>query len=248
MNDKCKAENCIKTGFNELDELIGGFKPGELILISGRPTVGKTTYAMNMLDQACRKDGKKAIVFSLDLSEEQLRRKYLELQSEDGGVKSEKGFIVDDTPLITVGKINQRVESAGPISLILIDYLQLMSADGEYINRASETEAILQGLKELSLTYRIPVVVLGQLGRECEVRSDHRPRISDLKDSNSAEDIVDVILFLFRDGYNSIQETGESGEEAEIIVAKHPEINQTPVTVSLMFDFNSGFYENVTDE
>ena len=92
MNGKYQVENCIKTGIDKLDGMVGGFKAGELILVSGRPGMGKTTFAMNLLDQVCRRDGKKAIVFSLEMSEEQFRRRYMELQSNNGVEKSDKGF------------------------------------------------------------------------------------------------------------------------------------------------------------
>ena len=130
---------------DELDGIIGGFRAGELILVAGRPAMGKTTFAINLLDQVCQKDGKKAIVFSLEMSEEQIRRRYLELQSKDGGEKSDKGLTIDDTPSITVEKIKERVENAGQAALIIIDYLQLMSAGSEYGNREAELIVILQG-------------------------------------------------------------------------------------------------------
>lgn len=230
----------IASGFPELDDKTSGFQEGDMILIAARPSMGKTTFALNIAQYAALSEKKSVVIFSLEMSKEQLAKKFLaavtniemqdltngELNDEDwqkiarasGPLGSAKIYI-DDSAGITVTEMRskcRRIKIEYGIDLILIDYLQLMSGGGE--NRQQEVSAISRSIKALAKEMRCPVIALSQLSRAPEQRADHRPMLSDLRESGSIEQDADLVMFLYRDDYYNPDT--EDKNTAELIIAK----------------------------
>lgn len=234
----------VSTGYADLDEMTSGLQPSDLIIIAGRPSMGKTAIAVNMAEHAAIKSGVPVLIFSMEMPAESLVMRMLsslgsidqhrvrtgKLRDEDwpritGGIEmlSETKLFIDDTPALTPGEVRSRARRLarehGKLGLIVIDYLQLMQVPGAKENRALEVSEISRSLKALAKELNTPVIACSQLNRSLESRTDKRPLMSDLRESGSLEQDADLILFVYRDEvYN--EETAEKGK-AEIIIAKH---------------------------
>ncbi|AEB74707.1 replicative DNA helicase [Clostridium botulinum BKT015925] len=232
----------VPSGFPELDAKTSGFQPGDMILIAARPSMGKTTFAINIAEYAAIREGKSVVVFSLEMSKEQLAYKILcsesnvdmlklrtgELEDNDweriakasGPIAASKIFI-DDTAGVSVMEMRskcRRLKIEHGIDLIVIDYLQLMSGSSGSESRQQEVSEISRSIKALAKEMHCPVIALSQLSRAPEQRADHRPMLSDLRESGSIEQDADLVMFLYRDEYYN-KET-EDKNIAECIIAK----------------------------
>ena len=233
----------IATGFADLDYKTAGLQPSDLVLIAARPSMGKTAFALNIAQHICFKRHKSVAIFSLEMSKEQLVNRLLSLESyvdsrsiRSGNVSSsdwekiiegastigESGLIIDDTAGISVGELRSKCRKYKAehkdLAVIIIDYLQLMSASRKSESRQQEISDISRSLKSLARELNVPVVALSQLSRAVEKRDDHRPMLSDLRESGAIEQDADVVMFLYRDDYYN-KETEKKGI-AEVIIAK----------------------------
>ncbi|MBM23773.1 MAG: replicative DNA helicase [Gammaproteobacteria bacterium] len=232
----------ISSGFKKLDELTTGFQKGELIIIAGRPSMGKTALALNIAEHTALADNNAVAVFSLEMSAEQLAFRLIsslgrvnqtalktgKLRDQDwdridGAILQMKDMpiYIDDTPSLTPVELRaraRRIQREKGLSLIVIDYLQLMQVPGSKENRATEISEISRNLKALARELKIPIIALSQLNRGVEQRVDKKPLISDLRESGAIEQDADVIAFIYREEvYN--EETDQKGR-ALINVAK----------------------------
>ena len=232
----------VPTGFADLDDVLSGLQPSDLILIGARPSMGKTAFVLNIAEHAAVKAGISVAIFSLEMADVQLANRFLSLESTvsaeklrkgdlDAGdwerivdgvdVLSDSGIIIDDTPGISVQELRSRCRKYKldkNIGLVIIDYLQLMNYGGKTDNRTQELSKISGGLKAIARELDVPVVALSQLSRACDSRQDHRPMMSDLRESGSIEQDADVIMFIYRDEYYN--KDTEEKNVAEINVAK----------------------------
>ncbi len=233
----------ITTGFIDLDHKLSGLQKSDLVLLAARPSMGKTAFALNLASNAALKGGAKVAIFSLEMSKEQLVQRmisataHVDLQkiisgrlSEDEwlqiinsmGPLSQADIFIDDTAGISLMEMkakSRRLKIEKGLDLVLIDYLQLMQSESRHESRQQEISAISRGLKALAKELECPVVALSQLSRAPELRSDHRPILSDLRESGAIEQDADVVLFLYRDEYYN-QDT-EKKNIGEVIIAKH---------------------------
>lgn len=227
----------LPSGFKSLDKITGGFQASDLIIIAARPSVGKTSLATNIAEYVAGKEKKGVAIFSLEMSKEQLVERMLcseamvdmqrlrtgYLRDEDWnkltaayGDLYEAPIFIDDSPDITVNEIRakaRRLKIENDISLIIVDYLQLIRSKGKVENRVIEISNITRGFKNLSRELNIPVIVLSQLSRAVDKRDDKRPILSDLRESGSIEQDADVVMFLYRPD-------PERKNEIELSVAK----------------------------
>jgi replicative DNA helicase len=246
----------LATHYTQFDKMTSGLQASDLIIIAARPSMGKTAWAINIAENAAVRDAKVVAVFSLEMSKESLLRRMLASQALVSMQKIQTGFIpkadrgklmealerlaeakifIDDTPAIALSEMRAKARrlqrQQGGLDLIVIDYLQLMSASTfgvgarRYENRTQEVSAISRGLKALAKELRVPVVALSQLSRASEQRGgDKKPMLSDLRESGSIEQDADVVAFIHRDSYYNKDENGEedpdSKNKAEIIIAK----------------------------
>jgi replicative DNA helicase len=234
----------LRTGFYDLDRNTAGLQPGDLVVLAARPSMGKTSLAINFAENAAIDSGGHALVFSMEMSADQLALRMVgsqgrvdqqhlrtgRLDNDEWGRLTEavervtKASIhIDETAALTVSDLRARARRQarvlGKVSLIVIDYLQLMAGSaGEGENRATELGEITRGLKALAKELRCPVVALSQLNRSVEQRTNKRPMMSDLRESGAIEQDADMILFIYRDEYYN-KDTKEPGV-AEIIIAK----------------------------
>ena len=232
----------ISTGFKYVDKLTNGLHKSDLVLIAARPSMGKTAFAMNVVQHAAVKEKKSVAVFSLEMAKEQLVQRMLSslalipiqnirtgqlkenewpLLAKAMGVLSNAKIFIDDTPGITVMEMrakSRRLKLEHELDLIMIDYMQLMNSSGGGENRQQEISNISRGLKSLAREMQCPVVALSQLSRAPEMRSDHRPILSDLRESGAIEQDADLVMFLYRDEYYN--EESEKKDIGEVIIAK----------------------------
>jgi replicative DNA helicase len=255
----------VPTGFEELDNLTSGFQKGDLIIVAARPSMGKTSLALNIAQHVGTKVKKTVGVFSLEMSKEQLFLRMLSSEAQIDGHRLRTGFLrtddwemlthalgvlgeakvfIDDTPSIGVLEMRakaRRLAAEHGLHLLVIDYIQLMQGRGRFDNRTQELGAISRSLKGLAKELSVPVVVLSQLSRAPEARSDHRPLLSDLRESGALEQDADVVLLIYReDAYNREAETQGV---AEIIIAKQR--NGPTDTVKLAFIRERTRFENL---
>lgn len=234
----------VPTGFTDLDRQTTGLQPADLVLLGARPSMGKTAFALNIVQHAAVRENKCCAIFSLEMSKKQLANRLLcaeslvdservrsgQLQNEDwekllGALAplSEAPIYIDDTPGITLSEVRskcRKLKLEKGLDLIMIDYLQLMSgsksSNGD--NRQQEISEISRGLKALAREMQAPVLALSQLSRALEGRSDRRPMLSDLRESGAIEQDADVVMFLYRDEYYN--KDSQDRNIAEIIIAK----------------------------
>ena len=233
----------ISTGFTDFDAKTAGLQKSDLILIAARPSMGKTAFVLNVAQYAAVRDHVPVAIFSLEMSKEQLVNRMLcaealvdaqkvrtgELNSDDWsklvesmGALSEAPIYIDDTPGITAMEIRakcRRLKIEKGLGLVVIDYLQLMSGSGRSDSRQQEISEISRSLKAIAREIEAPVIALSQLSRACEARSDHRPMLSDLRESGAIEQDADLVAFLYRDEYYFPEKT-EKKNQAELIIAK----------------------------
>ena len=246
----------VATGFTDLDTMTRGLQAGDLVIVAARPSMGKTSLVMNIAEHASIKHGATVGFFSLEMSREQLfirlltsvaridaqrlmtgsvgQRDYQSL-SQAIGVLSDAKLFIDDTPGVTVLEMRakaRRLAAEHGLNLLVIDYLQLMTGRGRFENRTLELAAISRGLKGLAKELGVPVVALSQLSRAPESRSDHRPLLSDLRESGALEQDADVVLMLFRADMYPDAKPEDQGK-AELIIAKQR--NGPTGTVELAF-------------
>ena len=235
----------VPTGFIDLDYRTAGLQKSDLILIAARPSMGKTAFVLNILDHVAVKKREPAMVFSLEMSKEQLVNRLLSLETSIDADKLRKGnltdedwgnliegidrishanMVIDDTPGITVSELRgkcRKMKLEKGISLIMIDYLQLMSGERgkrSSENRQQEISEISRSLKAIAREMDCPVIALSQLSRAVEQRPDHRPMLSDLRESGAIEQDADIVMFLYRDDY--YHKDSETPNVAEVIIAK----------------------------
>lgn len=247
----------IPTGIGELDATITGLNRSDLIILAARPGMGKTSFALNIAQHVASGGTKRRVAFfSLEMGKEQLASRLLAATAmvegsklrtgeltegewtrlvEAGDILSKADLYLDDTPGITVPEIKAKVRRLKNVELIVIDYLQLMSSAKRIDNRVQEISEITRNLKIMAKELNVPVISLSQLARASEKRTDHRPVLSDLRDSGSIEQDADIVLFLYRDDYYA-NEGGAPDEDAdknscECIVAKnrHGESKSVPM-------------------
>ena len=232
----------VPTGYAELDDLLTGLHPGEFILIAGRPAMGKTSIGMNFVENAAIRAGKKAAVFSLEMPAEQLAMRMMctearvdmqrvrrgAIEDEEWGKLADAlvsigpaSIYIDCTPGITVPEVRskaRRLQLEKGLDLIMIDYLSLMTGTGKTGSRQEEVSQISRTLKGLALELGVPVIALQQLSRAPTGRSNHRPLLSDIRESGAIEQDADVVMFIHREDYYD-PETPEKNI-AELIIAK----------------------------
>lgn len=232
----------VPTGFPDLDEKTSGFQPSDLILIAARPSMGKTAFALNIAQNAAIRHKVPVAIFSLEMSKEQLVQRMLcsesqvdshklrtgRLDEDDWprlaqamGPLSDAPIFIDDTPGISSLEVRakaRRLKAEKGLGLIVIDYLQLMSGRRNSENRQQEISEISRSLKALARELSVPVVALSQLSRAPEMRADHRPILSDLRESGSQEQDSDLVAFLYRDDYYDSE--SDKKNIAEVIIAK----------------------------
>lgn len=233
----------LTTGFIDLDRKLSGLQSSDLILLAARPSMGKTALGINIATNAAIKADATVAIFSLEMSKEQLVQRmissvsHVDLQKIIGGKLNEDQWLkvidamaplsqanifIDDTAGISLMEMKakcRRLKIERGLDLILIDYLQLMQSDARYENRQQEISAISRGLKALAKEMDCPVLALSQLSRAPELRADHRPILSDLRESGAIEQDADVVLFLYRDEY--YHEDSDKKNIGEVIIAKH---------------------------
>lgn len=233
----------MTTGFVDLDNKTSGLQKSDLILVAARPAMGKTAFSLNVVTNAALQGDASVAFFSLEMSKEQLVQRMLsseshvelqkiingELSEEDWpklvsamGPLSQSDIYIDDTPGITLRELQakcRKLKIEKGLDLIMIDYLQLMSGEGREENRQQEISKISRGLKGLAKEMDCPVVALSQLSRAPEMRTDHRPILSDLRESGAIEQDADIVMFLYRDEY--YHEDSDKKNIGEIIIAKH---------------------------
>lgn len=246
IDDAAKNKNKIvgiPTGFKDIDEKTSGLQRSDLIIVAARPAMGKTAFALNIAQQTAVKAGSSVIIFSLEMSKEQLGQRLLAIQARVEMQKLKQGdldrkdwdritmaldelnntkIVIDDTPGISLMEMRnkcRRLKAEQGLDLVVIDYLQLMSIQGKTDNRQQEISTISRNLKLLAREMDCPVIVLSQLSRAPEQRQDHRPILSDLRESGSIEQDADIVIFLYRDDYYN--ENTEKPGVCEVNIAKH---------------------------
>ena len=236
----------MPTGFIDLDYKTSGFQPSDLILIAARPSMGKTAFVLNIAEYMAFRSNETVAIFSLEMSKEQLVNRMLSLESHVDAQKIRTGrlndeewmnlvegsanianskLFIDDTPGITLSAMRskcRKLKMEHDIQIVIIDYLQLMSGNSNSSNasRQQEISDISRGLKALARELNVPVVALSQLSRAVEQRPDHRPMLSDLRESGAIEQDADVVMFLYREGYYNRDLSEAEQRVAEVIIAK----------------------------
>jgi replicative DNA helicase len=236
----------VPTGFHDLDARTSGLQPGDLIIVAGRPSMGKTAFSMNIAENVAIETGLPVAVFSMEMGGAQLVMRMLgsvgrldqhilrtgKLGDEDWqkltyaiGKLSDAPMYIDETPALTALELRARArrlarQHGGKLGLIVIDYLQLMSGSGRNDNRTAELGEISRGLKGLAKELQVPVIALSQLSRAVEQRTDKRPMMSDLRESGAIEQDADLIIFMYREAYYKPDEI-DLKNQAEAIIGKH---------------------------
>ena len=255
---KTKGSIGVSTGFGYLDERTGGMNPGQLIVVAGRPGMGKSAIALNMVRHVCLTQRRAAAYFSMEMSQEELTTRLIADLGNLHGIRASHGRISDsewqaigvagtavsgapiflnDSAALTITEITASTrrlarEATAPLSLIVIDYLGLMRTERQTSNRAQDIAEVSRGLKALAKELKLPVVLLAQLNRECEKRGDKRPVLSDLRDSGEIEADADMVWMLYRDEvYN---DRDDNRGHAELLIRKQ---RNGPIgTVKLRYD------------
>ncbi len=232
----------VPTGFTDLDYRTAGLQPSDMILIAARPSMGKTAFALNIASYVACKKHLTTAIFSLEMSKVQLMNRLLAMESgvsaqslrtgsltdgeweklvEGASILGDSGLVIDDTPGISISDLRskcRKIKLEKGLGLIIIDYIQLMTSSGKSESRQQEISEISRSLKALARELNVPVIALSQLSRAVEQRPDHRPMLSDLRESGAIEQDADVAMFIYRDEYYN-KDTEKPGV-AEIIIAK----------------------------
>ena len=233
----------LATGFYDLDYKTSGFQPSDLILVAARPSMGKTAFVLNLAQYIAVKSKVTTAIFSLEMSKDQLVNRLLSMESkvdsqlirtgnlsandwekliESAGDISKAPLIIDDTPGISISELRSKCRKfklENDLGLVIIDYLQLMSGGSKRTDsRQQEISDISRSLKALAREINAPVIALSQLSRACETRPDHRPILSDLRESGAIEQDADVVMFIYRDDYYN--KDTDKKNISEIIIAK----------------------------
>ena len=242
LNSKSQTDILgIPTGFGDLDLVITGLNQSDLILLAARPGMGKTSFALSIAKNIS--SNFKTVVFSLEMSKEQLASRLISMEGKIPGNKlrrghldpdewvrlteaadefSNSGLYIDDSAGITVSEMKAKVRRLGNVNCVIIDYLQLISCARRINNRVQEISEITRQLKIMAKELNIPIICLSQLSRASEQRLDHRPLLSDLRDSGSIEQDADIVIMLYRPGYYSDPTDDKIDQnECECIVAKN---------------------------
>jgi replicative DNA helicase len=274
LYDKKEAITGVPSGFKDIDELTSGFQPGDLIIIGGRPGMGKTAFALNIAQHVGIHMKEPIAIFSLEMSKEQLALRMLCAESMVDSAHVRKGFIgkqdwpkltnaagrlaaapifIDDSSAITVLEVRAKARRLkmehGGLSMVVVDYLQLMRSRGSFERREQEISEISRSLKALAKELKVPVIALSQLNRAVEQRGEKKPTLADLRESGAIEQDADVIVFLYRDEIYNKNNPSNKGK-AEIIIAKQRNgptgtINLTYLADSTRFvDFTNVSYES----
>ena len=257
----------VPTGYTDIDRMTAGLQPSDLVILAGRPSMGKTAFAMNIAQHAALMEKTGVAIFSLEMSKEQLTMRLLssvghidsqrirtgKLHNEDWprltravGMLSEAPIFIDDTPAISVLEMRSKIRRLAAqydIGLVLVDYLQLMRGRS-LENRTQEISEISRSLKALAKEHNVPVLALSQLNRGLESRTDKRPMMSDLRESGAIEQDADVICFIYRDEvYNKSEDNPNKGT-AEIIIGKQR--NGPTGIAQLFFKKEYTMFENMS--
>src|ERR1700691_213695 len=249
------------SGFKDLDEITGGFQPGNLIIIAARPAMGKSALVCNIAENAAVEHGKPVALFSLKMAEAELAQRFVASQARIKGEELRKGRVAEqrwpkilkasqrlaDSPLWVddssdVGMLEIRAKARrlhsqceGGLGLIIIDYLQLMRTDSRYDNRVTAVGELSRGLKILARELGVPVIALSQLSRAVEQRSPKKPQLSDLRESGNLEQDADLVMFIYRDEY--YEPDSERPGEADLIIAKHRNGADRKVTLTFQKEY-----------
>lgn len=242
-----------KSGFAELDTVITGLNKSDLLIIAARPGMGKTSFAMNMVTNVARRSEKQVAVFSLEMSKEQLATRMLSSEAlvssqslKTGRISAEEwvrlasgadvlsrlSIYLDDSAGMTVPQMKAKLRRMKNLGLVVIDYLQLMTSGRRIDNRVTEISEITRQLKLMAKELNVPVITLSQLSRGPESRTDHRPMLSDLRESGSIEQDADIIMFLYRDAYYNKESEQQNISECIVAKNRHGETG----TVQLIWD------------
>ncbi len=232
----------LSTGFLDLDYKTAGMQPSDFILVAARPSMGKTAFVLNIAEHMAFKESKCVAIFSLEMSKEQLVNRLFSLESrvdaqqlrtgdlkdsdwekliESANVIGKSKLIIDDTPSISISEMRSKCRKfklEHGLDIVIIDYLQLMSGSGRSDSRQQEISDISRSLKAMARELNVPVIALSQLSRAVEQRPDHRPMLSDLRESGAIEQDADVVMFIYRDDYYN--KDSDNKNIAEIIIAK----------------------------
>ena len=275
LGEKAEGLSGVPTGFRDLDEMTSGLQPSDMIILAARPAMGKTSFALTLARNTAVEFGQGVAVFSLEMSSLQLVTRLISSETQLPAEKLRKGnltdyeweqltskidglskapIFIDDTPAISVFELRakcRRLKSQHDIQLIVIDYLQLMTAGGNGGNREQEISTISRSLKSIAKELNVPVLALSQLSRAVETRTGHkRPMLSDLRESGAIEQDADIVMFLYRPSYYGFTEDEEGNSVegiTELIIAKHR--NGKTDTVKLKFiDHLAKFVNNDYNE
>ena len=256
----------VPTGFYDLDHKTSGMQPTDLVIIAARPSMGKTSFVINMAQNAALEHGKVVGVFSLEMSKEQLFMRMLTSEARVDSQRLRQGMLlerdlpaiaqaaeklsmakifIDDSASIGVLEMRakaRRLKAEHGLDMLVIDYVQLMQGRGRFENRQQELTSISRSLKALAKELHVPILILSQLSRAPDARADHRPQLSDLRESGALEQDADVVMFIYREDRYKGPEDEDTGE-AEIIIAKQ---RNGPVgTVKLAFISDYTRFENL---
>lgn len=255
----------VPSGFTDLDQLTSGFQPSDLVIIAARPSMGKTSLVLNIAQYVGVKTGKTVGVFSLEMSKEQLFLRMLTTEARIDAHKFRSGFLsesdyerlshslgvlaeakvfIDDTSAIGVLEMRakaRRLMAEHGLDLLIVDYIQLMQGRGRFENRTQELASISRSLKGLAKELNVPILMLSQLSRAPESRSDHRPQLSDLRESGALEQDADVVIFIFREDLYGA--TPDNENLAELIIGKQR--NGPTGLVKLAFTKQHTRFENL---
>lgn len=233
-----------RTGFTYLDTITSGLNKSDLIIIAARPAMGKTSFAMNIATNVARRNDKDVVIFNLEMSKEQLATRLLSTESliESGNLRNGRiqtdewvrlatsaAFLstlpmyIDDTASMTVQQMKAKLRRVKNLGLVVIDYLQLMGSTSRSDNRVTVISEITRQLKVMAKELNVPVILLSQLSRAVESRTDKRPMMSDLRESGSIEQDADIILFLYRDAYYNKESTKQNISECIVAKNRHGE-------------------------
>lgn len=270
MQEGVEVTRGIKSHYTDLDKLLNGLAPGALYIIAGRPSMGKSSFATSLLDNVCVRGGLPAMLFTLEVTKEQVAENMLcsnarvdahklvrgQLDNEEyarvpaaAGRLSNSKLFIDDTPGLSLTRLRAkarrvaaRMESEGtPLALIVVDYLQLLTLGAPAESRQIEISRLSGGLKQLARELKLPVISLSQLNRGVEQRQDKRPLMGDLRESGSIEQDADAIMLVFREEYYFPDRVDQKGK-GEIIVAKNR--NGPTGVVELNFHANMMRFDN----